>query len=112
MSQSQQMTAPTGTEDILPAASPRWQAGERIARETAALFHFKEIRTPTFEHSELFHRGVGEATDMVQKETYTFTDRGGRSITLKPDQTAPVVRAILENGLLNDPGSVLKVFYL
>jgi histidyl-tRNA synthetase len=112
MSQPQQITAPTGTADVLPADSAKWQAIERIARETAALFHFKEIRTPTFEHSELFHRGVGEATDMVQKETYTFTDRGGRSITLKPDQTAPVVRAILENGLLNDPGSVLKVFYL
>ncbi|MCS7034411.1 MAG: histidine--tRNA ligase, partial [Phycisphaerae bacterium] len=108
----QPISAPIGVADVLPAEAERWQAIERIARETAELYHFREIRTPTFEHSELFHRGVGEATDLVQKETYTFLDRGGRSITLKPDQTAPVVRAILQHGLLNDPGSVVKVYYL
>jgi histidyl-tRNA synthetase len=90
----------------------RWQAVERIARQTAALFRFGEIRTPLFEHTELFHRGVGEATDIVGKEMYTFIDRGDRSITLRPEQTAGVVRAVIENGLLNDPGSVVKVFYI
>lgn len=103
---------PTGTVDTLPAESARWQVIERIARETAALFHFKEIRTPIFEHSELFHRGVGETTDIVTKETYTFTDRGDRSITLRPEQTAGVVRAVVENGLLNDPGAVVKLYYI
>jgi histidyl-tRNA synthetase len=108
----QQIQAPKGTKDILPAESPRWQAIERIAREVAALYHFVEIRTPIFEHSELFHRGVGETTDIVHKETYTFDDRGGRSLTLRPEGTAGVVRAVIESGLLNDAGARVKVFYL
>jgi len=107
-----EFSRPIGTVDTLPAETARWQVVERIARETARLFHFGEIRTPVFEHSEIFHRGVGETTDIVTKETYTFTDRGGRSITLRPEQTAGVVRAVIENGLLNDPGSVVKVFYI
>lgn len=107
-----EVTRPIGTVDTLPAESARWQALERIARETAGLFHFREIRTPIFEHSELFHRGVGETTDIVTKETYTFTDRGDRSITLRPEQTAGVVRAVIENGLLNDPGAVVKLYYI
>jgi len=106
------ITAPIGTADILPAEAAKWQAIERIARETAALYHFGEIRTPLFEHTELFHRGAGETTDLVTKETYTFTDRGGRSITLRPEQTAGVARAVIEGKLLNDPGSVVKVFYI
>ena len=106
------ITRPIGTTDILPSEAARWQTVERFARETARLFHFREIRTPLFEHTELFHRGVGETTDIVSKETYTFTDRGGRSITLRPEGTAGVVRAVIENGLLNDPGSVVKVYYL
>jgi histidyl-tRNA synthetase len=106
------ISAPKGTADILPAQSWKWQAVERIARQVAELYHFSEIRTPLFEHSELFHRGVGETSDIVHKETYTFDDRGGRSITLRPEQTAGVVRAVIENGLINDAGSVAKVFYI
>ena len=98
------ISAPRGTVDILPAESWKWQAVERIAREVAALYHFAEIRTPIFEHTELFHRGVGETTDIVDKETYTFEDRGGRSITLRPEGTAGVVRAVIEERLLNRPG--------
>src|SRR4051812_15327994 len=112
MAQQQQITAPRGVADILPATSWQWQTVERIARDTAALYHFAEIRTPVFEHTELFHRGVGEASDIVNKEMYTFDDRGGRSITLRPEGTAGVVRAVIENGLVNDPGTRLKVFYL
>jgi histidyl-tRNA synthetase len=104
--------APKGVVDILPAESGRWQFVENVAREVARLYHYSEIRTPIFEHTELFHRGVGETTDIVHKETYTFTDRGGRSITLRPEQTAGVVRAVIEANLLADPGSRLKVFYI
>jgi histidyl-tRNA synthetase len=104
--------APKGTLDTLPTESWKWQAVEGIAREVARLYHFGEIRTPAFEHTEVFHRGVGETTDIVHKETYTFDDRGGRSLTLRPEQTAGVVRAVIEAGLLNDPGSRTKLFYL
>lgn len=106
------MQAPRGTKDILPAESARWQCVEGIARNVAHAFNFKEIRTPIFEHFEVFHRGVGETTDVVQKETYTFNDRSDRSITLRPEQTAGVVRAVIESGMLNDPGSIIKVYYL
>jgi histidyl-tRNA synthetase len=104
--------APKGTRDILPNEVGKWQAVERIAREVAGLYHFNEIRTPIFEHSELFHRGVGETTDIVSKETYTFADRSNQSITLRPEGTAGVVRAVIEAGLLNDQGARVKVFYL
>ncbi len=104
--------APKGTIDLLPDATPKWRAIERIARETAELYHFGEIRTPIFEHSELFHRGVGETSDIVSKETYTFADRDNRSITLRPEGTAGVVRAVIENGLINDAGARAKVFYI
>ncbi|MGH7179118.1 MAG: histidine--tRNA ligase [Tepidisphaeraceae bacterium] len=106
------ISAPKGTADVLPAESWKWQAVEAIAREVAELYHFAEVRTPIFEHTELFHRGVGETTDVVHKETYTFADRGGQSITLRPEQTAGVVRAVIENGLLNDQGARVKVYYL
>src|SRR3954467_11519549 len=111
---SEKIQAPKGINDILPDESARWQAIERIARETAALYHFSEIRTPIFEHSELFHRGVGEGSDIVSKETYTFNDRGvpPTSITLRPEGTAGVVRAAIESGALNDQGARLKVFYI
>src|SRR5438132_11562477 len=101
---------PKGTQDILPADAAKWQAVERIARDVAELYHFAEIRTPVFEHTELFHRGVGETTDIVSKETYTFNDRETRSLTLRPEGTAGVVRAVIENGLLNDPGTRLKLY--
>jgi histidyl-tRNA synthetase len=106
------INAPRGTADTLPDQSWKWQAVEAIARKTAALYHFAEIRTPVFEFTELFHRGVGETTDIVSKETFTFTDRGGDSITLRPEQTAGVVRAAIENNLIAQEGSRLKVFYL
>lgn len=110
--QSPKITAPRGTADILPAESRKWQAIEAIARQLAALYHFSEIRTPIFESTELFHRGVGEFSDVVHKETYTFKDRSDRSITLRPEQTAGVVRAAIEHGLIAQEGARAKVFYI
>jgi histidyl-tRNA synthetase len=104
--------APKGTADTLPADVWRWHAVERIARAVAELYDFKEIRTPIFEHTELFHRGVGETSDIVSKETYTFDDRGGRSLTLRPEGTAGVVRAMIEHSILADQGARAKVYYL
>jgi histidyl-tRNA synthetase len=106
------INAPKGTSDILPADSWKWQAVEAIARQVAELYHFSEIRTPIFEHTELFHRGVGETSDIVGKETYTFIDRGDRSITLKPEGTAGVVRAMIESNLLAQEGARQKVYYI
>ena len=104
--------APKGFEDVLPADSWKWQAVERVARETAALYDFKEIRTPVMEQTALFHRGVGEGSDIVRKETFTFEDRGGDSMTLRPEGTAGVVRAAIEHNLLAQEGARAKVFYL
>lgn len=95
------ITAPKGTKDVLPEKSGKWQYIEKTAREVAKLFNAKEIRTPTFEHTEVFLRGIGETTDIVNKEMYTFNDKGDRSITLKPEGTAGVARAFIENGLFN-----------
>src|SRR3954471_3508475 len=106
------INAPKGVVDILPTETGKWQTIERIARETAALYHFQEIRTPIFEHSELFHRGVGETTDIVHKETFTFKDRGGESMTLRPEGTAGVVRAAIEHSLIAQEGSRAKVYYI
>lgn len=106
------LQAPKGTQDVLPDQVSAWHAVERLARDVASRYGFREIRTPVFEHSELFHRSAGETTDIVRKETYTFDDRGGRSITLRPEGTAGVVRAVIEHGLVNDPGARVKVFYL
>lgn len=92
---------PKGTKDILPSESYKWQYVEGMAREVADLFNVKEIRTPVFEHTELFQRGVGDTTDVVTKEMYTFKDKGDRSITLKPEGTAGVARSFIENGLHN-----------
>ncbi|MEM1012474.1 MAG: histidine--tRNA ligase [Planctomycetota bacterium] len=103
---------PKGTNDLLPDASWRWQAVERVAREVARLYRYCEVRTPVFEDTALFHRGVGEATDIVTKETYTFESRGGDSLTLRPEGTAPVVRALLQAGLLDNQNATAKVFYL
>ena len=91
-----------GTGDVLPNDSHRWQFVENTMLETARLFGFREIRTPVFEHTELFVRSVGDTTDDVQKEMYTFDDNGGRSITLRPEGTAGAVRAFLEHGLHNE----------
>lgn len=90
---------PKGTKDVLPSESYKWQYVEGVAREVADLFNVKEIRTPVFEHTELFQRGVGDTTDVVTKEMYTFKDKGDRSITLKPEGTAGVARSFIENGL-------------
>lgn len=90
-----------GTADILPDKSGKWQFVERKMLETAGLYGFKEIRVPVFEHTEVFSRNVGDTTDVVQKEMYTFDDKGGRSITLRPEFTAGVIRSAVENGLVN-----------
>ena len=102
---------PKGTKDVLPSQVHKWQFVEKTARETAELFAFREIRTPVFEHTELFARGVGDTTDIVTKEMYTFLDKGNRSVTLKPEGTAGVARSFIENGMA---GGVLpaKMYYL
>ena len=94
--------APKGTKDITPKDIYKWQHVERKALSVASLYGFKEIRIPTFEHTELFLRGVGDTTDVVQKEMYTFKDKGDRSITLRPEGTSGVMRAAVENNLLSD----------
>ena len=100
-----------GTADVLPNESCKWQFVERKMLETASLFGFKEIRVPVIEHTEVFTKSVGDTTDVVQKEMYTFTDKGDRSITLRPELTAGTVRAAIEHGLLND-ARPLKVCYI
>ena len=102
---------PKGTKDMLPGEAYKWHYVEDVARRTAQSFGFKEIRTPTFEHTELFLRGVGETTDIVNKEMYTFTDKGGRSMTLRPEGTAGVARSYIENGLVQN-GLPLKTYYI
>ncbi len=101
---------PKGTKDILPEDSLKWQYVEEKVKELFGNYGFEEIRVPVFEHTELFQRGVGETTDVVQKEMYTFEDKGGRSITLRPEGTAGVVRAYVENGMSSMP-SPMKLWY-
>lgn len=103
--------APRGTKDILPSQITAWLWLENKIRELCELYGYEEIRTPTFEHTELFKRGIGEGTDVVDKEMYTFNDRGDRSITLRPENTASVVRAYLQNKLYANAGLV-KLFYI
>ena len=103
--------APRGTKDVLPTESYRWQYLEAKMRAAAAEAGFREVRTPVFEHTELFARGVGDTTDIVQKEMYTFKDKGERSITLKPEGTAGAVRAFLESNLYAEP-LPCKMYYL
>ncbi|MBR2903995.1 MAG: histidine--tRNA ligase [Clostridia bacterium] len=105
------INVPKGTKDVLPSDSYKWQYVEGVAREQAKLYNFKEIRTPVFEHTELFLRGVGDTTDIVTKEMYTFKDKGDRSITLKPEGTAGVARSFVENGMA---GGALpaKMYYI
>ena len=101
-----------GTMDILPEETPLWRYIENVMREEAEKYGYGEIRTPTFENTELFVRGVGDTTDVVQKEMYTFADRDeGRSISLRPEGTASVVRALIENGRCSDP-MPLKYYYI
>ena len=103
--------APRGTRDLLPDETALWQTVEQICRETFELFGYREIRTPVFESTEVFARSIGDSTDIVSKEMYTFADRKGRSLTLRPEATASVVRAGLENNLIA-PDSLLKLYYL
>jgi len=102
-------SAPRGTFDILPPDSKRWQALERRIDDVCSRFGYGEIRTPIFESTDVFVRTLGETTDVVDKEMYTFEDRGGRSITLRPELTAPAVRAVLEHDLLRTPP--VKLYY-
>ncbi len=102
---------PKGTQDLLPKQTEKWQLVEDVMRSEAGVHGFGEIRTPVFEHTELFLRGVGDTTDVVEKQMYTFTDKGDRSITLKPEGTAGVVRSLLESGIYND-GYPVKLYYI
>lgn len=108
---AEKITAQKGTKDILPAESYRWLHVEDVLRKTVSAYGYKEIRLPTFEATELFARGVGDTTDVVGKEMYTFLDKGGRSITLRPEGTSNTVRALLEHGLLGD-AMPLKAYYI
>lgn len=103
--------APRGTKDILPDSVVDWNYVEGEIRELCRRFGYSEIRTPIFEHTELFQRGIGEGTDVVDKEMYTFTDRGDRSITLRPENTASAVRAYLQNKLYAE-SNLVKLFYI
>lgn len=104
-------TAPRGTKDILPAEIQAWRYVENIMRSVCDRFGYQEIRTPAFEHTELFLRGIGDTTDVVEKEMYTFTDRGNRSITLRPENTASAVRSYVEHKLYAEPAPT-KLFYI
>ncbi len=106
-----QYQAPKGMKDVTPKESYKWQYVEAQARELCAAYGFAETRTPVLEHTELFLRGVGDTTDIVQKEMYTFTDKGDRSVTLKPEGTAGAVRMFLENRLFAD-AQPTKMYYL
>lgn len=103
--------APRGTKDVLPDQVFKWNYVENLFRNICARYGFEEIRTPLFEHTELFKRGVGDTTDIVEKQMYSFDDNGGRNITLKPEGTSPVVRAYVENKLYTKPLPV-KLFYI
>ena len=105
------ISIPKGTKDMLPQDAYKWHYVESVARSTAAKFGFKEIRTPMFEPPELFLRGVGETTDIVTKEMYTFEDKGGRSMTLRPEGTAGVARCFIENGLFQGV-MPMKAYYI
>ena len=103
---------PRGTQDILPGQVEKWQLIEKKARELCELFQYQEIRTPIFEHTELFLRSVGDTTDIVQKEMYTFEDRGERSLTLRPEGTASVVRSFVENKMYGAVNQPVKLYYM
>lgn len=104
-------SVPRGTKDILPDESPFWQGLEEACRKVFELYNYREIRTPIFEATELFTRSIGSTTDIVKKEMYEFKDRKGRSLTLRPEETAPVVRACLENNLI-ESSQTTKLYYI
>ena len=103
---------PRGTQDILPQDSWKWHKVEQIISDVCRAYRYSEIRTPIFEQTELFQRTVGDATDLVQKEMYTFEDRGKRSMTLRPEGTAPVVRSFVENKMHGIPDQPVKLYYV
>ncbi|MBQ4543804.1 MAG: histidine--tRNA ligase, partial [Clostridia bacterium] len=103
--------APRGTKDVVPAESRKWHYIENEIRKVCDAYCYKEVRVPVFEHTEVFERGVGDTTDVVQKEMYTFLDKGGRSITLRPEGTSGTVRCFLENNLFADPQPT-KMYYM
>ena len=103
---------PRGTQDILPGEVEKWQKVEGVMRHLTNVYRYPEIRTPMFESTELFQRGVGDSTDIVQKEMYTFEDRGGRSMTLRPEGTASISRAYVEHKMFGNPDQPVKVSYL
>ena len=100
-----------GTRDLLPDEVARWQFVEERARQLFARYSFREIRTPIFEATELFARGIGADTDIVGKEMYTFRDQSGKSITLRPENTAPVVRAYAQHAMYRGAG-ITKLYYI
>ncbi|WP_278925492.1 histidine--tRNA ligase [Staphylococcus auricularis] len=102
---------PRGTQDILPGETKKWRYIENKLHELMKLYNYKEIRTPMFESTDLFARGVGDSTDVVQKEMYTFEDKGHRSMTLRPEGTAAVVRSYIENKMHGDPNQPVKLYY-
>ncbi|MEN2467681.1 histidine--tRNA ligase [Ornithinibacillus sp. FSL M8-0202] len=103
--------APRGTVDVLPKDAKKWQFVENKIKWICDKYHYEEIRTPVFEHTEVFSRGVGDSTDIVQKEMYTFEDRGGRSLTLRPEGTAAVTRAFVQNKLYGEANQPVKLYY-
>ncbi|HLQ83470.1 MAG TPA: histidine--tRNA ligase [Pseudogracilibacillus sp.] len=105
------INAPRGTVDLLPEDTKKWQYIEKELRNLCHAYNYNEIRTPLFEHTEVFQRSVGDTTDIVQKEMYTFDDRGGRSLTLRPEGTAGVVRAFVQNKMYGNPIQPNKLFY-
>ena len=105
------ITKPKGTYDVLPSESYKWSFIEDKIRQVCQIFNYEEIRTPIFEASELFHRTVGETSDLVNKETYDFKDRGDRLVTLRPEGTAGVVRAFIENKLYGNHSVPVKAWY-
>ena len=103
---------PRGTVDITPENSEKWIEMEQLLRTVAANYNVKEMRTPIFEHTELFSRAVGDTTDVVTKEMYTFKDKGDRSLTLRPEGTAGIARAYVENKMYALPEKLQKVYYM
>ncbi|GAA5415603.1 histidine--tRNA ligase [Paraliobacillus ryukyuensis] len=106
------INVPRGTQDLLPGETEKWQYVEEKFKALCHTYNYHEIRTPIFEHTELFQRGVGDTTDIVQKEMYTFTDRGERSLTLRPEGTASVVRSFVQHKLFGHPTQPTKLFYI
>ncbi|WP_313351273.1 ATP phosphoribosyltransferase regulatory subunit, partial [Exiguobacterium sp.] len=106
------MKLPRGTFDVLPGTVERWQYIEQQLREISKRYNYKEIRTPIFEETELFKRGVGETTDIVQKEMFMLEKRGKDQLTLRPEGTAAVVRSFVTNKLFGSPNQPTKLFYI